>query len=168
MRRRDRRLLLIALSGVVLVAATAVASTALRDTASFFYSPTDAHAKKPPAGTSARIGGLVATGTVVRGEGGTVDFVVTDGAADLSVRYRGVLPDLFREGQGVVAEGRFTDARTFEAKTILARHDENYMPKEVADSLKASGQWKQAPAAGTPEPRPYADQGPPAGGPQAR
>lgn len=147
MRRRDRRLLLIGLSAGVLVAASAVASVALKDTASFFYSPADAVAKQPASGTSARIGGLVAAGTVVRGEDGKVDFVVTDGSADLRVSYRGILPDLFREGQGVVAEGRFHDATHFEAKTILARHDESYMPKEVADSLKASGQWKAAPAA---------------------
>jgi cytochrome c-type biogenesis protein CcmE len=166
MRRRDRRLLLIGLSGVVLVAATAVASTALRDTASFFYAPSDAHAKKPAPGTSARVGGLVAAGTVVRGEDGKVDFVVTDGAADLRVSYRGVLPDLFREGQGVVAEGRFVADGEFEARTILARHDENYMPKEVADSLKASGQWKAAPQAVSMT-APGGGGGPEVGGPGA-
>jgi cytochrome c-type biogenesis protein CcmE len=82
---------------------------------------------------------------VVRGDNGKVNFVVTDMNADMRVSYRGVLPDLFREGQGVVAEGKFTASDTFEARTILARHDENYMPKEVADSLKASGQWRDAP-----------------------
>jgi cytochrome c-type biogenesis protein CcmE len=145
MRRRDRRLLLICAAGVVLLGATAVASLALKDTASFFFSPADAAKKKPAAGTQARIGGLVAKGTVVRSENGVVNFVVTDGAADLRVSYRGVLPDLFREGQGVIAEGRFRSGELFEARTILARHDENYMPKEVADALKASGQWRDAP-----------------------
>jgi cytochrome c-type biogenesis protein CcmE len=145
MRRRDRRLLLISAAGVVLIGATVVASLALRGTASFFYSPADAKTKNPPAGTQARIGGLVAKGTVVRSDNGLVNFVVTDGAADIRVSYRGVLPDLFREGQGVVAEGKFKTADTFEARTILARHDENYMPKEVADSLKASGRWREAP-----------------------
>ncbi|GBF58201.1 cytochrome c-type biogenesis protein CcmE [Candidatus Phycosocius bacilliformis] len=145
MRRRDRRLLLISAAGVVLIGATVVASLALRGTASFFYSPADAKTKKPEAGTQARIGGLVAKGTVVRSEDGVVNFVVTDGAADIRVSYRGVLPDLFREGQGVVAEGKFRTADTFEARTILARHDENYMPKEVADSLKATGRWREAP-----------------------
>ena len=145
MRRRDRRLLLISAAGIVLLGATAVASVALRQTASFFYSPTDAQAKQPEAGTQARIGGLVAKGTVVRGDNGKVNFVVTDMKADVRVSYRGVLPDLFREGQGVVAEGKFTAPDTFEARTILARHDENYMPKEVADALKASGQWREAP-----------------------
>ena len=145
MRRRDRRLLMIAACGSVLLGATVVASQALRSTASFYYSPSDARSKQPAAGTQARVGGLVAKGTVVRGEGGLVHFVVTDGAADVRVGYRGVLPDLFREGQGVVAEGRFTQQGAFEARTILARHDENYMPKEVADSLKKSGQWRDAP-----------------------
>jgi cytochrome c-type biogenesis protein CcmE len=145
MRRRDRRLLLITCAGVLLIGASVVASLALKDTASFFYAPADVVARKPEAGTQARVGGLVAKGTVVRGENGMVNFVVTDGAANLRVSYRGVLPDLFREGQGVIAEGKFKSGEQFEARTILARHDENYMPKEVADSLKASGQWRDAP-----------------------
>lgn len=145
MRRRDRRLLLIGSAGVLLLGATIVASLALKDTASFFYAPADVVAKKPEPGTQARVGGLVAKGTVVRGENGMVNFVVTDGAANLRVNYRGVLPDLFREGQGVIAEGKFKDSAHFEARTILARHDENYMPKEVADALKKSGQWRDAP-----------------------
>jgi cytochrome c-type biogenesis protein CcmE len=146
MRRRDRRLLLIGSAGVLLLGATIVASLALKDTASFFYAPADVVAKKPPVGTQARVGGLVAKGTVVRGENGRVNFVVTDGAANLRVTYRGVLPDLFREGQGVIAEGKFAQGDQFEARTILAKHDENYMPKEVADSLKKSGQWREAPS----------------------
>jgi cytochrome c-type biogenesis protein CcmE len=146
MRRRDRRLLLIGSAGVLLLGATIVASLALKDTASFFYAPADVVAKKPPVGTQARVGGLVAKGTVVRGENGRVNFVVTDGAANLRVTYRGVLPDLFREGQGVIAEGNFAQGDQFEARTILAKHDENYMPKEVADSLKKSGQWREAPS----------------------
>jgi cytochrome c-type biogenesis protein CcmE len=145
MRRRDRRLLLIGCAGVLLIGASIVASLALKDTASFFYAPADVVARKPAAGTQARVGGLVAKGTVVRGENGMVNFVVTDGTANVRVAYRGVLPDLFREGQGVIAEGKFTAADQFDARTILARHDENYMPKEVADSLKASGQWRDAP-----------------------
>lgn len=145
MRRRDRRLLLIGSAGVLLLGATVIASLALKDTASFFYAPADVVAKKPKPGTQARVGGLVAKGTVVRGENGMVNFVVTDGAANLRVSYRGVLPDLFREGQGVIAEGKFKAGEQFEARTILARHDENYMPKEVADSLKKSGQWREAP-----------------------
>lgn len=148
MRRRDRRLMLIAVAGTLLLGATAIASVALRSKANFFYAPADVVEKQPPAGTSARLGGLVAAGTVVRTDGGEVDFVVTDGSANVAVSYRGVLPDLFREGQGVVAEGRFEEGGTFRARTILARHDETYMPKEVADALKESGQWKAAPAAG--------------------
>ena len=146
MRRRDRRLLLISCAGTLLIGASIIASLALKDTASFFYAPADVVARKPDAGTQGRVGGLVAKGSVVRGEDGMVDFVVTDGAADLRVSYRGVLPDLFREGQGVIAEGKFKNQEHFEARTILARHDENYMPKEVADSLKASGKWRDAPA----------------------
>jgi cytochrome c-type biogenesis protein CcmE len=145
MRRRDRRLLLICSAGVLLLGSSIVASLALKDTASFFYAPADVAAKQPKPGTQARVGGLVAKGTVVRGENGMVNFVVTDGAANLRVSYRGVLPDLFREGQGVIAEGKFKSGEQFEARTILARHDENYMPKEVADSLKKSGQWREAP-----------------------
>ena len=145
MRRRDRRLLLIGSASVLLLGATVIASLALKDTASFFYAPADVVARKPEPGTQARVGGLVAKGTVVRGENGMVNFVVTDGAANLRVSYRGVLPDLFREGQGVIAEGKFAAGEKFEARTILARHDENYMPKEVADSLKKSGQWREAP-----------------------
>jgi cytochrome c-type biogenesis protein CcmE len=145
MRRRDRRLLLIGCAGALLLGSTVVASLALKDTASFFYAPADVVAKKPEPGTQARVGGLVAKGTVVRGENGMVNFVVTDGAANLRVTYRGVLPDLFREGQGVIAEGKFSQGEHFEARTILARHDENYMPKEVADALKNSGQWRDAP-----------------------
>lgn len=147
MRRRDRRLLLIGLVGTLMLGATGIAAVGLRDKAAFFYAPADVAERKPEAGTAARLGGLVAAGTVVRSEGGKIDFVVTDGAADVRVSYRGVLPDLFREGQGVVAEGRFAEDGTFAASTILARHDENYMPKEVADSLKRTGQWKEAPPA---------------------
>jgi cytochrome c-type biogenesis protein CcmE len=150
MRRRDRRLLLIGCAGVLLIGASVVASLALKDTASFFYAPADVVARKPAPGTQARVGGLVAKGTVVRGENGMVNFIVTDGAANLRVSYRGVLPDLFREGQGVIAEGKFKEGAQFEARTILARHDENYMPKEVADSLKASGQWREAPSPAKP------------------
>ncbi|MEN9855457.1 MAG: hypothetical protein RLZZ157_583 [Pseudomonadota bacterium] len=146
MRRRDRRLLLIGCAGVLLIGASIVASLALKDTASFFFAPADVAAKQPKVGTQARVGGLVAKGTVVRGENGIVNFIVTDGVANIRVAYRGVLPDLFREGQGVIAEGKFGQGNQFEAKTILARHDENYMPKEVADALKASGQWRDAPA----------------------
>lgn len=144
MRRRDRRLLLIGAAGVTLAGAVALASVALRDTAAYFYSPAQAKAENVSSG-AARVGGLVAAGTVIRSEGGRVDFVVTDNQADLKVSYVGVLPDLFREGQGVVAEGRFVAPGEFKADRILAKHDETYMPKEVADALKASGEWRPAP-----------------------
>lgn len=148
MRKRDRNLLFITIGATLMGGAVALASVALRQTASYFYGPTDAVAAKIAPGTAARIGGLVASDTVVRGKGGQVDFVVTDGKSDLQVTYTGVLPDLFREGQGVMAEGRFVGPARFKADRILAKHDEKYMPKEVVEALKKSGQWHE-PAAAT-------------------
>ena len=108
----------------------------------FFNSPSDVVEKHLPAGTRIRLGGLVKNGTVVRGSNLSVGFEVTDGQRDGPVSYQGVLPDLFREGQGVVAEGVLDAGGTFKADSILAKHDETYMPKEVADALKRSGHWK--------------------------
>jgi len=147
MRKRDKRLIFIVIGATLMGGAIAFASVALRDTVSLFYGPSDAVKANLSAGTSARIGGLVAANTVVRGQDGKVDFVVTDGKADLKVSYQGVLPDLFREGQGVMAEGRFVGPATFKADRILAKHDENYMPKEVVEALKKSGEWRPAEAA---------------------
>ena len=95
-------------------------------------------------GTRFRLGGLVADGSIVRGQGKTVSFTVTDTAGTLPVTYVGILPDLFREGQGVIAEGVLQAGGGFKADTVLAKHDENYMPREVADALKERGVWQHA------------------------
>jgi cytochrome c-type biogenesis protein CcmE len=112
----------------------------------FFYSPSDLQAKNVPDGRSIRIGGLVENGSVKReADGRTLDFRVTDGNKAVPVIYKGDVPDLFREGQGVVAEGKL-DHGTFRAASVLAKHDENYMPREVVDALKRSGHWQETTA----------------------
>ena len=126
----------------VLAIAVALMLNAFRDSIVFFNSPSDVAEKQIAAGTRIRLGGLVKAGSVVRGDDMKVRFEVTDGKRALPVAYQGVLPDLFREGQGVVAEGALDPAGVFNADTILAKHDETYMPKEVADALKKSGHWK--------------------------
>jgi cytochrome c-type biogenesis protein CcmE len=140
--RRQRRLVLIGGALGVLALAAALVLSALRDSIVFFNSPTDVIEKKIAAGTRIRLGGLVKPGTLVRGEALAVRFEVTDGSSAIPVTYTGILPDLFREGQGVVAEGTLDPAGLFKAVTVLAKHDENYMPKEVADALKKQGHWK--------------------------
>jgi cytochrome c-type biogenesis protein CcmE len=144
MTRKRRRLVLISGGLCVLAVAVALMLNAFRDSIVFFNSPSDVAEKHIPAGTRIRIGGLVKAGTVVRGDDLKIRFDVTDGSSDIQVAYQGVLPDLFREGQGVVAEGALDSAGLFTADTILAKHDETYMPKEVADALKKSGHWKDA------------------------
>lgn len=114
----------------------------LSGTIVFFRAPADVAAHVVPVGTRIRLGGLVGGGSVKRSADQVVEFSVEDGKAAVPVRYRGLLPDLFREGQGVVAEGKLTRAGLFEADTVLARHDEKYMPREVADALKAQGRWQ--------------------------
>ena len=128
----------------MLAVAVALMLNAFRDSIVFFNSPSDVAEKRIAAGTRIRIGGLVKEGSLVRGDDLKVRFEVTDGNRDVRVAYQGVLPDLFREGQGVVAEGALDGAGLFNADTILAKHDETYMPKEVADALKKSGHWKDA------------------------
>jgi cytochrome c-type biogenesis protein CcmE len=115
---------------------------ALRDSIVFFNSPTDIVEKQVAPGTRIRIGGLVQPGSIARADGVNVRFDVTDGKNTLKVAYTGILPDLFREGQGVVAEGALEAGGVFRADTVLAKHDETYMPKEVADALKKQGHWK--------------------------
>jgi len=139
--RKQRRLYFVLLGMVALGAAVALVLFALEDTMVYFYSPTDLQAKHVPPGRRMRIGGLVEQGSVMKG-GKTVTFRVTDTAAVVAVTYTGILPDLFREGQGVVAEGRLDNDGVFQATEILAKHDEKYMPKEVADAIKQSGQWR--------------------------
>ena len=118
---------------------------ALQDNILFFYSPTDVaeHPEKVPVGRTFRIGGLVQQGSVKRDTGLEVHFVVTDGKSSVPVSYSGVLPDLFREGQGVVASGTRGNDGTFTANEVLAKHDEKYMPPEVVDALKRSGHWQE-------------------------
>jgi cytochrome c-type biogenesis protein CcmE len=142
MTRKQRRLTLIGAAGAVLVVAAALVLFALSDRIVFFNSPSDVIAKQIPDGTRIRLGGLVAEGSVVREDEGHVRFAVTDGAATVPVRYQGILPDLFREGQGVVTEGAIV-AGALDADTVLAKHDEKYMPREVVDALKAQGVWQE-------------------------
>src|SRR5579872_662123 len=142
MTRKQRRLTLIGGGLAVLAVAVALMLNAFRDSIVFFNSPTDIVEKHIAPGTRIRLGGLVKSGSLVRGDNLKVRFDVTDGSRDVPVAYQGVLPDLFREGQGVVAEGALDGAGLFNADTILAKHDETYMPKEVADALKKSGHWK--------------------------
>jgi cytochrome c-type biogenesis protein CcmE len=112
----------------------------------FFYSPSDLRAQAISAARRMRIGGLVEDGSVKRGADSQVAFRITDGKTDVAVVYHGILPDLFREGQGVVAEGRLEPGGVFDASTILAKHDERYMPREVVDALKKSGHWQEGAA----------------------
>ena len=143
MTRKQRRLVLIGTSLGVLAIAAALVLGALRDSIVFFNSPTDVAEKSIPLGTRMRIGGLVKSGSLQRGDNLQVSFAVTDGKTDIAVRYQGIVPDLFREGQGVVAEGRLESGRVFAADTVLAKHDERYMPREVVDALKKSGRWQE-------------------------
>ncbi|HCD16905.1 MAG TPA: cytochrome c maturation protein CcmE [Rhodobiaceae bacterium] len=124
-----------------LALAAMLALTALEDNIVFFRAPSELAEKPVAAGIALRVGGLVRDGTVQR-DGLNVRFQITDLAHQIDVRFTGMLPDLFREGQGVVAEGRFDDAGMFIADTVLAKHDETYMPPEVADALKAAGRWQ--------------------------
>jgi cytochrome c-type biogenesis protein CcmE len=144
MTRRQRRLVLIGTGVSVLAIAAALVLTALKDSIVFFNSPTDLVEKHIGPGTRIRLGGLVKSGSVIRGDSLAVRFAVTDGNKEIAVAYAGALPDLFREGQGVVAEGALDGAGLFRADTILAKHDETYMPKEVADALKKQGHWKDS------------------------
>jgi cytochrome c-type biogenesis protein CcmE len=150
---RKRRRLYILIAGVVALGiATALVLTAFNDNLVFFYSPSDLAAKHVPVGRALRIGGLVEDHSVTRAnEGRTILFRVTDGNNAVPVTYTGVLPDLFREGQGVVAEGKLETDGVFHAASVLAKHDEKYMPPEVAEALKRSGHWQEG-AGGAPVP----------------
>jgi cytochrome c-type biogenesis protein CcmE len=142
MTRKRRRLVLIGGGLAVLAIAVALMLNAFRDSIVFFNSPSDVAERHIAPGTRIRLGGLVKTGSLVHSNDLKIRFDVTDGNREIAVVYQGVLPDLFREGQGVVAEGALDGSGVFAADTILAKHDETYMPKEVADALKKSGHWK--------------------------
>lgn len=143
MTRKQRRLTMIGGALCVLAIAAGLVLNALRDSIVFFSTPAMVSEKKIQPGTRFRLGGMVEQGSLTRGDNLAVSFTVSDGSATLPVAYKGILPDLFREGQGVVAEGAIDSAGVFKADTVLAKHDENYMPKEIADALKAQGRWQE-------------------------
>jgi cytochrome c-type biogenesis protein CcmE len=151
--RKRRRLWIVLACGIGLGSATALGLAAFRDNLVFFVIPSDLAAHATAPGRTLRLGGLVEAGSVERGRDGatpTARFRITDGRAAVEVSYAGLLPDLFREGQGAVMLGSLQPDGTFRASEVLAKHDENYMPKDVADALKRSGQWR--PEQGAPPP----------------
>ena len=141
MKRKQRRLVLIGVAGVILFSAVGLMLVAFQDNIVFFNSPSDVVSNGVAPGQRIRLGGLVQEGSVERVGDTTVRFAVTDTASQIPVVYSGLLPDLFREGQGVVTEGKLGPDGIFVADTVLAKHDENYMPREVADALKEQGHW---------------------------
>lgn len=146
MTRKGRRLALIAVALGVVAGAAGLALYALSDNIVFFYSPSEILQKNVQSGARMRIGGLVEPGSVVKAAGDRLDFSITDGANAVKVSYAGLPPDLFREGQGVVAEGVLEGPGRLRAETILAKHDERYMPREVVDALKKQGRWQEGDA----------------------
>jgi cytochrome c-type biogenesis protein CcmE len=141
MKRKHKRLTFVVIALCLLGAAAGLMLMAFEDNIVFFYSPTDLVQKKPDSSQRLRLGGLVSEDSVEKPGDGITTFKVTDTANTVSVRFKGILPDLFREGQGVVTEGRMI-AGVFQADSVLAKHDENYMPPEVAEAIKKSGQWQ--------------------------
>jgi cytochrome c-type biogenesis protein CcmE len=146
MTRKQRRLILIGGSIGVLAIAVGLVLNALSGSIVFFNSPTDIAQKHLGPNTRIRLGGLVKPGSIVRSADLRIRFEVTDGKSEVPVRYQGIVPDLFREGQGVVAEGKLDSSGIFDADTVLAKHDERYMPKEVVEALKKSGRWQEGEA----------------------
>jgi cytochrome c-type biogenesis protein CcmE len=146
MTRKQRRLVLIGSGLGVLAVAVALMLSAMRDSIVFFNSPTDIAERKTPPGKRVRLGGMVKVGSIERGDNLLVRFEITDGNKDIPVSYHGIVPDLFREGQGVVTEGHIEPGGTFLADTVLAKHDENYMPREVVETLKKQGHWQETAA----------------------
>jgi len=140
--RKRQRLILVSIVILLLGGATTLVLTALEDTIAFFVSPSELKAMEVDRDKRLRIGGLVVEDSIERDADGTIRFRLTDMAEEVVVVYAGILPDLFREGQGIVANGRMRDNGVFEANEILAKHDENYMPKEAADALKEAGHWQ--------------------------
>ncbi|WP_425039358.1 cytochrome c maturation protein CcmE [Primorskyibacter sp. S187A] len=144
--KKQRRIQVIAVATVALIAATGIIGYAMRDGINFFRSPTEVIAEPPAATETFRIGGLVEEGSLELGASNNVTFNVTDGNGVVAVTYTGILPDLFGEGEGMVGTGKYIDG-VFQATEILARHDETYMPREVVDALKEQGHWDPASAA---------------------
>jgi cytochrome c-type biogenesis protein CcmE len=142
-RKARRRLMVVAVAAPILAAAVGLSLLAIPRATNYFYVPSEARAKHVPAGQTVRIGGLVKSGSVVKAADGEVRFSIADQADAVPTTFRGELPDLFREGQGVVAQGEFNADGVFVAKQVLAKHDEKYMPKEVVDGLKRSGEWRK-------------------------
>ncbi|KLN60639.1 cytochrome C biogenesis protein CcmE [Kiloniella spongiae] len=143
MTRKSRRMYVLVVAIALLASATALVLTALDDNITYFYSPSDLKTKQVTIGRAIRLGGLVEDGTFEKlGDGLKVKFSITDGAETVAVTYQGILPDLFREGQGVITEGSLNEKGEFIAHEVLAKHDENYMPTEVIEALKASGEWR--------------------------
>lgn len=142
MTRKQRRLMFIGSAGAVLAVALGLILFALNDQIVFFQSPSDIAKQTVPAGQRIRLGGLVEEGSVARSDNAEVSFRVTDMENTVAVTYKGILPDLFREGQGVVTEGVLNAGGVFVADSVLAKHDENYIPKEVAEALKDQGHWQ--------------------------
>jgi cytochrome c-type biogenesis protein CcmE len=148
--RKQKRLVTIAGLGTVLAVAVGLILFALSGQISFFYSPSQAKEAAVAPGTAFRLGGMVKDGTWTK-TGEVSDFIVTDGESELPVHFVGLLPDLFKEGQGVVADGTLGADGIFVANRILAKHDENYMPKEIVDELKARGEWQREPGGAAPD-----------------
>ena len=141
-RKARRRLMVLLAAAPILALAVGLSLYAMRDAVVFFYGPSEAKARHVPAGRIVRIGGLVEAGSVRRLTDGAMSFKIADHASDVTAVYKGELPDLFREGQGVVAQGAFDASGAFAASQVLAKHDERYMPKEVVQALKKSGEWR--------------------------
>ena len=146
--KKQRRIQIILVAVVALAGSTAMIGYAMRDGINYFRTPTQVAEAPPPPSEVFRIGGLVVDGSLTRGEGNTITFQVWDTNKTVPVRFTGVLPDLFGEGQGMVGTGSLVDG-TFVATDILAKHDEKYMPKEVIDALKEQGVYKETPAGGS-------------------
>ena len=140
--KKQRRIQVIVITIIALVLSTVLIGYAMRDGINFFRSPSDVLQQRPDKNETFRIGGLVQEDSLVRGSGAVINFIVTDGNNSVLVEYSGILPDLFAEGQGMIATGNFVDGK-FIASEILAKHDENYMPKEVVDTLKDQGFYKK-------------------------
>ena len=140
--KKQRRIQVIVITIIALALSTALIGYAMRDGINFFRSPSDVLQQRPDKNETFRIGGLVQEDSLVRGKGAVINFIVTDGNNSVLVEYSGILPDLFAEGQGMIATGNFVDGK-FIASEILAKHDENYMPKEVVDTLKDQGFYKK-------------------------